>query len=230
MTNHDSIEEMRRLLQARLREWRLHEGQPQYRPRPVVAITEEPGCEAESVAERLCAELGFHLYSWELVEQIAKDADVSTRLVASLEAHPRSELEDWLAELEGDFNLSSQAYLGSLKRVSFAIAVHGNAVIVGRGSNFFLPQDKKIGLCLVAPLDLRIKNTMKELGLSEKDARKHISKLEEEHRRLVKKYFQADIRDSTHYHLVVNTAVVKPEIIVQFVKIMVGTDFPTTRQ
>jgi cytidylate kinase len=223
MTNNDSVEEMRRLLQARLQEWRLREAQPQYQPKPVVAITEEPGCGGESVAEKLCADLGFHLYSWELVEQIAKDADVSTRLVSTLEAHPRSELEDWLAQFEGDFNLSTQAYVGSLKRVLFAIAVHGNAVIVGRGSNFFLPQDKKIGLCLIAPLDLRIKNAMKELGLPEKDARKHITKLEEEHRRLVKKYFQADIRDSTHYHLVVNTAVVKPETIVQIVKVMVQT-------
>ncbi|MGA2749516.1 MAG: cytidylate kinase-like family protein [Verrucomicrobiota bacterium] len=223
MTNNDSIEELRRLLQARLQEWRLREGQPQYRPKPVVAITEEPGCGGEAIAEKLSAELGFHLYSWELVEQIAKDADVSTRLVASLEAHPRSELEDWLAELEGDFNLTLQAYVGSLKRVLFAIAVHGNAVIMGRGSNFFLAPDKKIGLCLVAPLDSRIKNAMEELGLSESDARKHITKLEKEHQRLVKKYFQADMRDSTHYHLVVNTAVVKPEIIVQIVKIMVQT-------
>ena len=223
MKSNDSMEEMRRLLQARLLEWRLQEGQPQYRPKPVVAITEEPGCKGASLAEKLCAELGFHLYSWELVGQIAKDADVSARLVSSLEANPRSDLEDWLAELQGKSNITSQAYVGSLKRVLFAIAVHGNAVIVGRGSNFLLPPDKKIGLCLAAPLDLRIKNTMEELGLSENDARKHLSKLEKEHRRLVKKYFQADARDAIHYHLVINTAVVKPEAIVQMVMLM----FPT---
>jgi cytidylate kinase len=156
-----------------------------------------------------------------LVEQIAKDAEVSTRLVSALDEHRRSELEDWLAEIEGDSSLSTEAYLGSLKRVLFAIAVHGNAVIVGRGSNFYLPPDMKIGLCLVAPLDVRIKNTMKALGLSEKEARKQISKQEEEHWRLVKNYFHADMRDSTHYHLVVNTAIVNPETIVQIVKILV---------
>jgi cytidylate kinase len=223
MTNNNSIEEMRRLLQARLQEWRLLEGQPQYQPKPVVAITEEPGCRGESVAERLCAELGFHLYGWELVEQIAKDADVSTRLVSSLEAHPRSELEDWLAELQGNLNLTSQAYVASLKKVLFAIAAHGNAIIVGRGSNFLIPPDRKIGLCLVAPLDSRIKNTMEDLGLSESAARNHIAKLDKEHERQVKKYFQADIWDSVHYHLAINTAMVKPEIIIQLVKIMVQT-------
>jgi cytidylate kinase len=101
-----------------------------------------------------------------------------------------------------------------------AIAVTGNAVIVGRGSNFFLPPDEKIGLCFVVPLALRIKNVMKEVGLEEKEARRHISKEEAKHRKLVKKYLQADIRDPSQYHLVINTALVKPDTIVQLVKTM----------
>jgi cytidylate kinase len=221
MKKHDSVEELGRLLRVRLEEWRLREKAPQERRKPVVTITREPGSEGESIAERLSAELGMHLYNWELVEQIAKDEEVSTQLVSTLEKHPRSELEEYLDELLGDCKLPSQAYLGSLKRVLLTIAIPGNAVIVGRGSNFFLPPDKKIGLCFVAPLDLRIKNTMKELGISEKGARKHISKLEGEHRKLVKKYFETDIRESAHYHLVVNTALVKPETIVQIVKTMI---------
>lgn len=198
----------------------MRETKPQSRPTPVVTITLETGCEGESIAEKLSADLGFHLYSWELVEQIAKDAHVSTQLVSTLEEHVRSELADWLAEFQGGGNLPSQAYLESLKKVLFAIAAHGSAVIVGRGGNFILPQEKRIGLCFVAPLDLRIKNTMKELGLSEKAAQAHIAKLEAEHRRMIKKYFQADPQDSTHYRLVVNTALVKPESIVQIVKVV----------
>jgi cytidylate kinase len=220
MTHQNSVEEMRLQLEARLREWRLRERNPQYRPKPVVTITREPGCGGEDIAGKLSAELGLHLYNWELVEQIAQDAEVSARLVSTLEQNPPTGLEEWLAELEGECDLPSQAYLGSLKRILLTIAIPGNAVIVGRGSNFFLPPDRKIGLCLVAPLDLRTKNTMKELGPSEKAARKHISKLETEHRQLVKKYLQADIRDATHYHLVVNTALVKPETIIQIVKTM----------
>jgi len=221
MTNHDSVEELRRLLEVRVQEWRLREGHSQSRPNPVVAITREPGCGGESIAERLSVDLGLLLYNWELVEQIAKDTHVSTRLVSTLDEHTHSELEEWVAEFTGNCNLSSKAYIESLKRVLFAIAAHGNAVIVGRGSNFFLPTEKRIGVCLVAPLELKISNTMKELGLSEKSAREHISKVEEEQRRLVKEYFQADIRDSTCYHLVVNTALVKPETIVHLVKAVI---------
>jgi cytidylate kinase len=147
---------------------------------------------------------------------------VSAQLVSTLEEHKRSELDEWLAEIHGNPSLTTEAYGESLKRVLFAIAAHGSAVIVGRGGNFLLPPDKRIGLFLVAPLDLRIKNTMNELGLPEKDAQKHILKLESEHRQMVKRYFETDIRDPTHYHLVINTALVKPETIVQIVKMVLA--------
>jgi cytidylate kinase len=220
MTKDDYIDGMRRLLAVRVEDWRLREAHPQPRPKPVVAITRQPGCGGDRIAEQLCTELGWHFYSWELVELIAKDAHVSALLISTLDEHLRSELDIWLAGLQGDQNLSSQTYVESLKRVLFAIAAHGSAVIVGRGCNFFLPPEKRIGLCFVAPLELRITNTMKERGLSEKDAQNHITKVEAEHRGLVKQYFQADMSDPTHYHLVVNTALVELATIVNIVKVL----------
>lgn len=221
MKHHDSIEELNRLLKVRLEEWQLGEKPEPSRPKPVVTITREPGSGGERIAEGLCSELGLYLYDWELVEQIAKDEKVSAQLVSSLERNPPNWFADYLADFEPQYGLASEGYVGSLKQILLAIAVTGNAVIVGRGSNFFLAPDKKIGLCFVAPLDLRIKNIMEELELTEKGARKHISKLEEEHRKLVKKYLLADIRDPAQYHLVINTAFVKPDTIVKVVKSMI---------
>jgi cytidylate kinase len=221
MKNHDMVERLNKLLKVRIEEWQLREKSLQPRPKPVVTITQEPGCGGEHIAERICSELNLHLYDWELVEQIAEDARVSTRLVSSLEKNPPDGFADFLAELNPENALTSDRYIASLKRILLAIAVTGNAVIVGRGSNFFLPPDKKIGLCFVAPLALRIENVMKETGLSEQEARRHVSKLEAEHRKLVSEHLQADVRDPTGYHLVVNTALVKPDTIVQLVKSLI---------
>ena len=223
MKHHESVEELNRLLKVRLEEMFAREKSKQSRPQPVITITREPGCGAESIDERLCSELGLHLYDWELVEQIAKAEQVSAQLVSTLEKNPPSGFADYLAEFDPQHNLTSDEYIASLKRILLAIAVTGNAVIVGRGSNFFLPPDKKIGLCFVAPLALRIKNVMKEMGLGEKGARKHVSQMEAEHRKLVKQYVQTDIRDPSQYHLVINTALVKPNTIAQLVKTMIQT-------
>jgi len=225
MRKENRVEEMSMLLKERLEEWRLRNNDPEYRPKPVVTVTREPGCGGESIAERIAAELGMHLYNWELVERIARDASVDAKLVSKLEEDPATVFEDYLggliSEYRREYHFSSEEYLDSLKRVLLAIALPGNAVIVGRGSNFFLPRENKIGLCLVAPLSVRIENVMKELGLTEKDARKHISRLEAEHRKLAKRYFQADIREPDCYHLVVNTALIKPETIVQMIRPMI---------
>ena len=222
MKNHNSIEELNRLLKVRLEEW-SHERRQEARPRPLITITQEPGCGAEKIAERLSSELGLHLYDWELVEQIAKDEHVSAQLVSALEKNPPNGFADFLAELNPEYGLASDRYVASLKRILLAIAVTGNAVIMERGSNFFFPAEKRIGLCFVAPLQLRVANVMKDLAMTEKQARARISKLEGEYRKLVKKYLQADMRDPTQYHLVINTGLVKLDTIVQLVKTIIQT-------
>ena len=206
------------LVNLRVIEWHSRDRRKETRPGPVVTITREPGCGGESISEKLSAELKLHLYHWEVVEQIAKDTHFSTKIVSTLDEKTRSELEEWLGDFRGNSNLSSYTYVKALKRVLFAIAAHGSAIILGRGSNFVLPSDKRIGLCFVAPLDVRIKNVIKELGCSEKHAQEHIVKLQTEYQKYVKKYFNADIHDPTRFHLVVNTALVQPESIVRIVK------------
>jgi len=214
----DSDELIERLLKVRAAEFLSDTRHKEAKPGPVVTVSREPGCGGKSIAERLAAELKLHLYSWEIVEQIAKDTHVSTEVVSALDEKTQSELAVWLDCFKGDSSLTWYAYFETLRKVIFAIAARGDAIILGRGSNFFLPSDRRIGLCLVAPPEVRIGNVMKDLGLSEKSAQEHIAKLEGEHRQLIQKYFAADIDDATRYHVVVNTALVGPESIVRIVK------------
>jgi cytidylate kinase len=218
MTSEGSIEALRGMMEARAYEWRQFEKERPSQPGPVVTISREAGCRGESIAQRVAAELGLHLYTWEIVEQIAKDEHVSVQVVSTLDEKARSELEDWLAGFQGTHNLSEFAFLKDLRRITFAIAAHGGALILGRGANFLLPPEKRIGLLFVAPLEVRIRNVMEDRGLSEKHARERIVKVEAEQRRFAKKYFQTDIRESTHYHLVINTALVKPDTIAAIMK------------
>jgi cytidylate kinase len=211
----NSLDSLEGFLKAQFYAWRLKKKEL---PRPVITITRQPGCDDESIAQRLANELGLVLYNREIVEEIANNAHVSEQVVSTLDEKDRSGLDEWLAEFKGNRNLSSYRYIECLRKVIFTVAAHGNAVILGRGGNFLLSPDKKLGLCLVAPLDVRVRNTIEKLGLSEKQAREHIAKMEGEHRLFIRKHFDADIKDTTHYHITINTALVKPEIIVEIVK------------
>ena len=217
----DSLDFMEGFLKAQLPAWKL-EKEHSKKPLagPVVTVSRQTGCGAEAIVQRIAKEFGLTLYSWEIVEQIAKDAHVSEQVVATLDEKNQSALNDWLASFEGDRGLSSYQYWECLRKIVFAIAAHGNAVILGRAGNFLLPPGKRIGLCLVAPLDVRVRNVIEKLGLSEKQARERIAKTEQEHELFVREYFLTDIRDATHYHITINTALVKPETIVEIVKVI----------
>lgn len=217
MTTIDSLE---RFIEVQLQAWGHRDAeQKSTRAGPVIAITREPGCDGESIAQTLAKELGLVLYDWEIVEEIAKDAHASEQVVATLDEKFRSELDDWLVSFAGGPNLSSYQYMQSLRRVLFSIATHGDAVILGRGVNFLLPPEKKtLGLYLVAPLEVRVKNIMQALRLSQENALKHITLTEREQRLWFRKRCHVDINDATHYHMVINTALVTAETIVQLVK------------
>ena len=228
MTTTDSL---RRSLEGQFRAWSVQDAeQKRDRPGPVITITREPGCGGRRIAQVLAKELGLVLYDGELVEEIAKDAHVSEQVVATLDEKVRSELDDWLSGFAGGPNLSFNQYVRCLRRVLFAIAAHGNAVILGRGANFLIPAERKtLGLCLVAPVAVREQNVAQELKCSIEEARKYIARVARERRLLVERVGHADIDDAANYHLVINTALVSDENLVRIVNEIVRPELAGSR-
>jgi cytidylate kinase len=218
-----TLESLEQFLGVQLRAWaRCAKAQTPPQAGPVIAITREPGCRGEAIARLLAKKFGLVLYDAEIVEQIAKDAHVSEQVVATLSGKVSSELNVWLDDLSGGSGLSARNYLKCLRSVLFTIATHGNAVILGRGANFLIPGARRtVGLCLVAPFETRVRHIMQTLSLSWKAASKHVARADKEQKRWVSRYGQADITDAAHYHLVINTALVKADTIVQLVGAMI---------
>ena len=222
-----TIDSVERFLEVQVQEWgRRGEKGKGNRPGPVITISREPGSNGDSIAQALAKKFGLDVYDWKIVEEIAKDAHVSEQAVATLDEIVASELDDWLTGIGPGPGFSSSQYMQGLRRVRFTVATHGNAIIIGRGANFLLPPEKRtLGLRLVAPLDVRVKNIMQGLLLSQKGAMKHITDREQERRTWVKKYCRADINDAADYHAVINTALVAPETIVLIVKEILRAKF-----
>jgi cytidylate kinase len=216
----NSVDSVERFLEVQVQEWGRHgEKRKGNRAGPVITISREPGSNGDSIAQTLAKKFGLDVYDWKIVEEIAKDAHVSEQAVATLDEIVASELDDWLTAIGPGPGFSSSQYMQSLRKVLFTVATHGNAIIIGRGANFLLPPEKRtLGLRFVAPLDMRVKNIVQSLHLSQKDALKHITQTAQERRLWVKKHCQADILDAANYHAVINTALVAPETIVLIVK------------
>ncbi len=93
------------------------------------------------------------------------------------------------------------------------IAAEGNAVIVGRGSPFFLRErEDTFRVFTYAPHDEKIRR-MVELGKSRAEAEDLVENVDKERIAYIKHYFNADWPVRALYHLMINTVVGDENVI-----------------
>ena len=172
---------------------------------PIVTVSREPGSGGRIVAQKLSARLGFEVFHQEVLHEMAKRAEVSNQLLATLDERGLSILEDWISSLVYDRHLWPDQYLQHLMNVVGTIGKHGRAVVVGRGANFILPPEQRFRVRITASRKLRIENVARNFNLSQDEAKRRVIKTESNRKAFIRKYFNADIADPTNYDLVINT-------------------------
>jgi hypothetical protein len=102
--------------------------------------------------------------------------------------------------------LDDNRYLDALKTLIGELAKNKHILIYGRGSQFILKDfPQALHLSMVAPLSIRIKRVMESQKLDETAAKHEISQFDSSAREFIKRFFNAEMEDSTHYDLVLNT-------------------------
>ena len=185
---------------------------------PVITISREPGSGGRIVATVLAEKLGLDLFHQEIINEMAESAQVSSRILETLDEKGLSVLEEWITSLVDKRHLWPDQYLRHLMKVIGTIGKHGSAVIVGRGANFVLPPEGRIRVRIVAPLDVRVENVSSNFGVSAEDAKRRIIRTESERRAFIRKYFNADITDPINYDLVLNTGTLSIEAAANAIK------------
>jgi cytidylate kinase len=188
----------------------------------VVTLSGEPGSGGRLVASKLAEKLGIDIFNKEVINEMAKSADVSEKLLETLDERGLSTLEDWISGLVHDRHLWPDEYLKHLLKVIGTIGKHGRAVIVGRGANFILPADKRFAARIGAPQAWRIDNVSREFGISREDAKRRVMRTESDRRAFIRKYFNADITDPNNYDLVINSATLSVESAVNVISAALG--------
>jgi len=173
----------------------------------VITISREPGSGGNILAKRLSEQLEFDLFYQEFIHNMAESAQVSVRLLETLDEKGISVLEEWISSLVDKRHLWPDRYLQHLMKIIGAIGKHGRAVIVGRGANFVLPPDKRLGIRVIAPLETRLKNVSQEYNVAVEDAKPRLLKTESDRKAFVKKYFNDDITNPLNYDLIINTGI-----------------------
>jgi len=194
------------LVDEQVRRWQLLREKPKAaEARPVITVTGQHGARGDELSRQLASELGLDHFDREIIHRVAESAQLSERVVASMDMKKRELLADWLAGFASRNYLSPAEYRYHLAHVIGAIAHQGGAVIVGRGAHLLLG-DAALRVLAVAPFEDRVRTVMEAEGLSERDARRRIAEVESDRHGFILMHYHAEFTDPTAYDLVVNTA------------------------
>lgn len=168
---------------------------------PVITISREPGCGGTEIAKHLAQQLDMDLFGGQIIQKVAESVEMSAKVINALDEKEMTKRDDWLTSLFETRHLWPDRYLYHLTKVIGTIGRCGNAVILGRGANYILPQEHTFRVRFIAPTDVKLKNVLRT---TPEEAEKYVLKTESERRAFVRQYFHTDLTDPGHYDMIIN--------------------------
>jgi len=190
----------------------------------MVTLEREFGSGCGGIAAELARRLGWKLWDQQLTSEIAQRAQVTESAVALCDERVDSRLYRlakafWRGSYERSIPLADShafdtdrmmAIMGEIMRT---ITAEGNAVIVGRGSPFFLRErEDTFRVFTYAPHDEKIRRLV-AMGKSREEAEDLVENVDKERTAYIKHYFNADWPTRSLYHLMINTVVGDENVI-----------------
>jgi cytidylate kinase len=182
----------------------------------VITISRQFGAGGITLGKKIAESLGYTFADSDILQRVAKEANVSTHWVESFEKEAGSKLsrmissmvsKRWLERVLADERgyLDEQIYLDYLVLIIAQFADEGNVVILGRGSQYILnDHPDAVHILLVNEFENRVKFMMDRYDMSRKKADRTV--VNEDRRRvsLYKRLGKSDYENPQLYHLVLN--------------------------
>ena len=183
----------------------------------LVTLEREYGSGADDIARKLAERLGWKLWDQALTDEIARLMDCPSRTVQEREERKDSlHYRLFKAFLRGSFEGSLNAPRLKMvdadcirdvtRRVVSAAAEEGCAVIVGRGSAYYLhDRPDALHVFVYAPFEEKV-SRLRAKGMTEAKAIELVETVDRDRSEYIKKYFGVDWPARHYFHLMINTA------------------------
>lgn len=189
---------------------------------PIVTLSRQYASGGGEIAQLVAERLDADLLDRELIHEVAqrlglpedvvsehdeRGETVIARLVNALRvSYPDVSAPPDLLEPPGDVpELSNRAYVQVIEQVIREGARSGNAVIVGRGSQFVLRNHPTaLHVHVFAAFDARVQSVTVDQSLSIQEAERVVRDFDGARARYARHWYHADWESAVHYHLMVN--------------------------
>jgi cytidylate kinase len=192
-------------------------------PMAVITISRQFGAGGKTLGAMLAKELGYTFADSNIIQNIAKEANVSLEWVRAFEKEAGSRvsrlisgmvskrLVDRILKDERGY-LDEQIYLDYLVLIIARIADEGDVVVLGRGSQYILnDHPEAVHVLLINTPEQRVRFIMEHYDMNERRASQWVAAEERRRATLYGRLGKTDYDNPALYHLAVNTSRVSLE-------------------
>jgi cytidylate kinase len=182
----------------------------------VITISRQFGAGGKTLGKMIADQLGYIFAASDIIQEIAREANVSEQWVEAFEKEAGTKLsrvissmisQRWIDRILKDERgyLDEKIYLDYLVLIIAKMADEGNAVILGRGSQYILnDHPDAFHVLLIDELENRIDFMVKHYDMNEKQAARIVFAEDKRRLNLYSKLGKKDYDNPSLYHLVVN--------------------------
>ncbi len=190
----------------------------------VVTIARQFGSGGSDIAQLVAQEGGLSYVDSQIITEVATRLGVDTQYAQRQDEHTKGMVGHIVEAVRtsNPFTVNYHplfdpaatrgqsrelAYLHLTQRVILELATQGNAVIVGRGSQFLLRNSPRtLHIYVFAPLPYRIEYVMRQFQLNHQLAARLIEERDYEQDSYLRRYYGNDGHQPGLYHLLINTS------------------------
>jgi cytidylate kinase len=182
----------------------------------IVTIEREYASGASEIAQKLAERLGWTLWDQALTDEIARLLDCPSQTVEEREERKdpvtyRLFKSFMRGSFEGSLNaprlkmVDADCIRAIAQQVVRDVAQRGNAVIVGRGSAFYLhDRTDALHVFIYAPFEEKVRRLISK-GKTENEAVDLVETVDQERSEYIQKYFNLEWPSRQFFHLMVNS-------------------------
>jgi cytidylate kinase len=200
----------------------------------VITISRQYGAGGRTIGERVAQKLKYSFFDNELIQMVSEKAKVSENTVKSFEKEKYGKFQEFISgfmpkrlvdfiRYGGSEMIDEVIYVDLLQDIIRKIADEGNAVIIGRASQYILKEYENVHhVLVVAKRNDRVKFMEKNYDLSPFQADQTVTWEDKRRANLYRKFGKTDYETPHHYHLILNMSKLNVDTAVELICEMVN--------
>ncbi len=204
--------------------------------RVVITIARQFGSGGADIGRIVARRSGLNYLDREIIDEVARRLGINAVEVEQQEDQATGSVRNIIQAIQAsqlftvNYNTSlgqdmaagrvkELAYLHLTQKVILEIATEGNAIIIGRGSQFLLHNaPRTLHIYIFAPLPYRIERVMESFKLERPQAVELIEQRDYENDDFARRFYGMNRHQPDLYHLLINTSLFSPELAADLIQ------------